>query len=339
MADVSKRYTRQYTDLLRRRPLDESWVNAYLKGVNGQTRAGMPLTAVTEFEKRDAADEESMNAALSAPLCENNLDLPGRQTGSVEWVSSRGEGGEQTSLGAGVDGGSMNTNTNISEGISSRCGVPSTAAAQKKFNPPGTRYQWARDTITSSSEIQKSDSRSGGKNLIKIFGGVVRASGENSPGEIASRAFDGSVSTKWLDFGGCTKDTAWLEYRLLPTDKARVIREYFLVSANDEPGRDPEHIVIEAWEEERKNNGTDGTATGQNNVGRGSMTGSGREKGRWIAIDERQGIRFQRRGQRLDFQISREVESQRWRLRVVSVLYPNQANSVQLACWELYAKE
>lgn len=52
--------------------------------------------------------------------------------------------------------------------------------------------------------------------------------------------------TQQLDFGG-KQGNAWLEYRL-PAEQPRfVLDSYALTSANDEPARDPRHVVLEAY--------------------------------------------------------------------------------------------
>lgn len=313
--DVSRRYTRQYDELVNtRRALDDGWISGYLQDISNKLRSqrGIDEKERIRLEERDHADVAEMVAASTIPMSKEELDsLPGRQTGSAEWVSSRGEGGGGTS---GNDGGS---------GIGAT--PPSTSTSTNLQQQPSTRYQWARDTsnLPARTEGQIISTTT---ETTRICGGVVRASGENSPGETAVKAFDGKINTKWLDFGGVKGNTAWLEYRLLPTDEVTVLRKYALVSGDDAPERDPEHIVVEAWvekeeiDESRKKNGSK----------------LGKNEGTWVVLDERPGLRFSRRGQRLEFCVGVELPSRRWRLRVIRVLHPQQANSVQLACWDLY---
>ena len=59
------------------------------------------------------------------------------------------------------------------------------------------------------------------------------------------QAFDGSSSSKWLDFGAAKQAPAWLEYRCLPNQPAATVTRYSLVSADDEPNRDPCDFVLE----------------------------------------------------------------------------------------------
>jgi fibronectin type 3 domain-containing protein len=63
--------------------------------------------------------------------------------------------------------------------------------------------------------------------------GIASASSENPPSETAAKAFDGSVSTKWLGAG----TNGWLQYYF--RGAATTVNRYDLSSANDVPGRDP----------------------------------------------------------------------------------------------------
>jgi peptide-N4-(N-acetyl-beta-glucosaminyl)asparagine amidase len=297
--DVTRRYTRQYNVLVStRRAVDDAWISSYLANLTSKLRSENTEIGEKEriwLEERENADVAEMMAASAVPLSKEELNnLPGRQTGSAEWVSSRGEGG---STGPGT-----------------------TATAAEAPVQASTRYQWARDTSTSTTITAHNSNR--------ICGGVVRASGENSPGETAIKAFDGKINTKWLDFGGVKENTAWLEYRLLPTDEFVVLNKYALISGDDAPERDPAHVVVEAW------------VDGENLEGKDDKKEKNRSKnqGTWVALDERPGLRFSTRGQRLEFSVASRVLSRRWRLRVVKILHPQQANSVQLSCWDLYKK-
>jgi peptide-N4-(N-acetyl-beta-glucosaminyl)asparagine amidase len=317
--DVSRRYTRQYNELVdSRRILDDEWISGYLQKISNKMRSenGSDEKERKSLEERDDADVAEMLAASEVPLSKEEFEsLPGRQTGSADWVSSRGEGG-------GRNDATTTINTNTSN---------TAAASSNPQQQPSTRYQWARDTPAILLEPTKEDSaifninsNSNNSNTVhsKICGGVVRASGENSPGETAVKTFDGKFNTKWLDFGGVKDNSAWLEYRLLPTDDLTVLKRYSLTSGDDAPERDPEHVVVEAWVEEGEEKIDDS---------KGKSRG-----GKWVVLDERPGLRFSTRGQRMEFHVAEHVPSRRWRLRIVRILRPQQANSVQLACWDLY---
>jgi peptide-N4-(N-acetyl-beta-glucosaminyl)asparagine amidase len=301
--DVSRRYTRQYNDVMRsRRGLDDDWISSYLKNLTNKMRSENPEINEEErirLEERDDADVAEMMAASEKKLFKVELEsLPGRQTGGAGWINSRGEGG------SGGDG--------------SGGGGPTISSPSQQQS---TRYQWARDTAKT---------RDKSITLKRISGGVVRASGDNPPGETVIKVFDGKLNTKWLDFGGAKENTAWLEYRLLPTDELTVLKKYALSSGDDSPERDPEHVLLEAWVEEEDNE------EGNVDNGEGADGNSKNIGGRWVVLDERPGLKFLCRGHRCEFEVGKAVPTRRWRLRIVRVLHPDRANSVQLACWDLY---
>jgi len=70
--------------------------------------------------------------------------------------------------------------------------------------------------------------------------GTITALGDNPPNETKDRAFDGIVETKWLDFTvpNGTSAFSWIQY-LYPTNDSRIVVQYSITSANDEPERDP----------------------------------------------------------------------------------------------------
>ena len=76
------------------------------------------------------------------------------------------------------------------------------------------------------------------------------------------QAFDGGLQHKWLDFGGASNGTTWLEYRLLPTQPAVSLQRYSMTSADDEPARDPCDFVLEGSFELTSMPGALGSATG-----------------------------------------------------------------------------
>lgn len=64
---------------------------------------------------------------------------------------------------------------------------------------------------------------------------------------VTVQAFDGKLSTKWLDFGAAKQAPAWLEYRCMPDQAPAVVTHYALVSADDEPSRDPCDFALEGY--------------------------------------------------------------------------------------------
>jgi peptide-N4-(N-acetyl-beta-glucosaminyl)asparagine amidase len=97
---------------------------------------------------------------------------------------------------------------------------------------------------------------------------------------------------------------------MLPNTEAVTVGSYALTAANDAPERDPAAYVLEAFNE---------------------------ETGVWDVLDERTGLRFLNRGERLRFQLKHPARPAcQFRLRVMSVADPRAANSVQLACLDLF---
>lgn len=160
----------------------------------------------------------------------------------------------------------------------------------------------------------------------RLTGGVCRASGENRggrPSQQVVRLFDGSLCSKWLDFGGgAVGGTAWVEYRLLPSQDPRVVTHYDITSAEDCPERDPCEWIVECLPIEEGSSSSSGSAAG----------------GGWVVLDSQQQQHFHRRNQMHSYivPVAMRVPSKRWRLRVIRTVNPHAANSVQIACWNLY---
>ena len=96
VVDVTRRYTKQYNEVLQRRTLDETWVATYLEKstTSLQQQSTLSLAETEQLKARDAKDAAEMAASVVTPLSkQRSSSLPGRQTGSSAWVASRGEGG------------------------------------------------------------------------------------------------------------------------------------------------------------------------------------------------------------------------------------------------------
>lgn len=189
--------------------MSEGWLAGYLRHVTGRLRAGLSPELRRELEQRDELDRRQLLSSGTAAAEE--VALPARQTGDAAWLAARGEDGSGVARASGGTG----------------------AGGAAAVKPPGTRYRLAKDEHLAAASPRR------------LCGGAVRASGENAPGEAAQRAFDGSPTTKWLDFG---KEGAWLEYRLPAEQPQAVLAAYALTSANDSPERDPRHVMLEAWD-------------------------------------------------------------------------------------------
>jgi hypothetical protein len=114
-----------------------------------------------------------------------------------------------------------------------------------------------------------------------------------------------------------------------------VLSHYDLVSAEDCPERDPRDWLLECVPEHQP---VGAASTGSaSSIGGGSSSDADGVK--WVVLDQRQGQVFSRRHHLRSFVVpeAARVASRRWRLRIVRLAEPAAANSVQLACWNLYS--
>ncbi len=167
---------------------------------------------------------------------------------------------------------------------------------------------------------------------------VVEASGENPPLESTEMAFDGDARSKWLSFSSADpNEPCWAQWQLIPREEdfpvinqrqldrlakrlltAKLLAEtniptvtvdgYALTSANDFPARDPRDWKLQG--------SADGGKT-------------------WQTLDERQNETFPQRFQRRVFKLEHPAAAQVFRLQILSVAAPTNANSVQLGKLEL----
>ncbi|MBB4845594.1 hypothetical protein HNP55_004146 [Paucibacter oligotrophus] len=127
----------------------------------------------------------------------------------------------------------------------------------------------------------------------------IQASGENLPNEGRVQLFDNNTSSKWLTF----QPTGWVSYNLGAGKKAK-LSSYSLISANDEPGRDPLDWQLQ------------GSSDGQN----------------WALLDSQRGQTFAGRLQRRVFAVANAPAYQYFRLNITR---NNGAAELQLAEAEL----
>lgn len=208
-ADVTRRYTTDsWEALLARRALVSE---RWLSGLLASLTAHLRAGLPPEQLAllSERDQREQQQLSMGSQAMPADLALPARQTGDAAWLAARGENGAARAAASG-------------SGI--------VAAGS------GTRWRWARDEGLR------------GAHEGRVCGGAVRASGENTPSEVAEKAFDGRVDSKWLDFGGPTGGS-WIEYRLPKDRPAVTVTTYSLTAANDSPERDPRHVMLEAWSE------------------------------------------------------------------------------------------
>ncbi|GIL60556.1 hypothetical protein Vafri_15101 [Volvox africanus] len=194
--------------------------------------------------------------------------------------------------------------------IGSSSSGPDAAASERPPTRPSTTYLLASDE---PSDLPVQFSAAG-----RLSGGACRAAGHNEMAEVVDRLFDGCTSTKWLDFGGAGPGgSSWVEYRMPIDRQAVVVGDYELVSANDCPERDPADWRLEAVTEQ---DFTEGRLDA------------------WTTLDQRAGVRFPDRHTVLGFRLQMpSPPCRRLRLTITATANPRAANSVQLACWNLYS--
>ncbi|GIL91490.1 hypothetical protein Vretimale_18777 [Volvox reticuliferus] len=218
-----------------------------------------------------------------------------------------GQGGSQQPL-PGRQTGSLEWRQQRGE-IGSSGSRPAEATSERPPTGPATAYRLAGD---GPSDLPAEFSAAG-----RLSGGACRARGHNETAEVVERLFDGCTTTKWLDFGGAgVGGSSWVEYRMPTDQQAVIVSDYELVSANDCPERDPAEWRLEVVTEQ---DFTEGRLDA------------------WTTLDQRAGVRFPDRHTVLGFRLSMpSPPCRRMRLSITATANPSAANSVQLACWNLY---
>lgn len=134
--------------------------------------------------------------------------------------------------------------------------------------------------------------------------GVITASGDSGPAHRKSRAFDGDLSTQWLDPTVPTPSSGarWIQY-LYPGTETHIVKGYVLGSATDAPSDDPADWNFY---------GVDST-------------------GEWVLLDHQVGRTFERRSQWITNYFSNSVDFRGYRLEITRVRDAGTATGVQLA--------
>ncbi|KAG0591730.1 hypothetical protein M758_1G222400 [Ceratodon purpureus] len=309
--DVTRRYTRKWSEVLTRRTeVTEAVVQEVVFALTARARLSRPAHELEVLRIRDNQEREELLAGLAEE--ESASALPGRQSGSQQWRMLRGEVGSMSpSLAAEminpvracVDEHVKEIMLALGELLKSSEPIRVTnlwvKVLQKLQSQPykvrrelfGTK-DWLKEECSSpllqavglQRDVQESGrvliqlagspvktalalpvaieqlvdlhqqlERIGESNIdqrvfsnwTRLAGGTSCASGELPPFEIASAAFDGLNSTKWLDENGAT--SGWIEYRL-PDGKSATLVGYQITSANDAPERDPQTWLVEGSE-------------------------------------------------------------------------------------------
>jgi alpha-mannosidase len=134
--------------------------------------------------------------------------------------------------------------------------------------------------------------------------GLITAQGQNPPNEVATKAFDDTLGSKWLDFASAYPGTrsSWIQYQY-SNGLQRVVTNYTITSANDAQVRDPM-----AWR----------------------LLGSNNNGTNWVQLDSRTNQTFLNRNQEQAYSTTNTAAYNIYRLQIDSVANPGSANSVQL---------
>jgi hypothetical protein len=133
---------------------------------------------------------------------------------------------------------------------------------------------------------------------IKVFARTLSARGSYEKyGQTPDKAFDGDVTTKWLDF---SPQGSWIQRDY---DKATVVSAYAITTAEDCPERDPKD-----WQLLGSNDGKN-----------------------WTTLDARTGELWSGRHQKRSFSTSNKKAYRFYRLSITAVQDVKIASSVQIA--------
>lgn len=241
----------------------ESWLTDYLRSVTSRIRAALPPTERQALEARDGLEQQDLAAAGRGQLsAEEQQALPARTTGDAAWLAARGEDGSSVQRAKEAAGAVPPPGTRYrlakDEGLAAvqprrLCGgavrasgenAPSETATSATDGNPHSK--WVRAAGLLAHMVRAAglldwqlDSHTGGLDQFVLLVQIPTAS--LSP--VNKLLFP---TTPQLDFGG-KLGNAWLEYRLPAEQPRHVLDSYALTSANDEPARDPRHVVLEAY--------------------------------------------------------------------------------------------
>lgn len=94
VADVTRRYTLKYDDVLSRRSIaDERWLAEQLLRLNANAQSTLPYSEKAAAIARHERDMESLTGRAKSTPPPQAPELPGRQSGSADWIRRRGEDG------------------------------------------------------------------------------------------------------------------------------------------------------------------------------------------------------------------------------------------------------
>ncbi|GAB4817269.1 hypothetical protein N2152v2_004315 [Parachlorella kessleri] len=363
-ADVSRRYCQDWREMQsQRNSVAEGWLQGYLASVTQQLRAALTPDERQALEERDRLEKAQLEqAGQEAPAAEA-LALPGRTSGSEAWRAGRGENDGKTSAGSGGSKPAAQRSVELPGTHYQLARDEHLRAAQRQWGERvcGGAVRASGENPPSETAARVSDGNPQSKWLD--FGG-------NQPNQawleyrlpvqapalaLASYALASANDSPERDPGHWVLE-AWVEVEDERRERSGgSIAEGAARDSNDDPAASS--VVSGSVHLERPDGqgaGADGSASSaavvhrsgggsavtgsSSNLDNSSTAGSAQAKGSWATLDEQQGVVFPSRHARLQFRLPAEAQglvARRWRLRVVNTARP--ANSVQLACWDLYA--
>lgn len=147
VVDVSRRYTRDWAQMLtRRQSVSEAALYSCIAGINAQLGAQQSAEKREFLRKR--REREQIEWQLAAQKTISQQEMVGRQSGSVEWRKERGE------LGADVGDKPFHSLKSQSPPVSSLASMRSI-----RFSPQNTRLNGSARWINSPATIQLTPAR------------------------------------------------------------------------------------------------------------------------------------------------------------------------------------
>ena len=163
---------------------------------------------------------------------------------------------------------------------------------------PKPNKSWGVKELPPSVTRDESEYARGLTNLSTVhISRPFKARGEHAPDQTAKQAFDGDLTSKWLDF---SPQGSWIQRAF---DKSKIISSYAITSAEDAPGRDPQD-----WQLLGSNDGKN-----------------------WTTLDRRTGEQWSGRHQQRVFSTTNQKAYRFYRLNIAAVRDVKNANSVQIA--------
>lgn len=200
-----------------------------------------PASGLTEWTASAGDAFDIVNPTPNSPPTPAGLAaVAGNTTVFLSWAAISGVDGYRIKR-ATASGGPYTTIINF---------TPGTTYLDASLGN-GTPYYYVVTAIAGGAEsansAQVSATPTSTSALVsRASGGIASASADNPPNETASKAFDGSTSTKWYNTGSAPP--GWIAYQFAG-GCAWTVTQYKVSSANDVSQRDPKNWVFQGSED------------------------------------------------------------------------------------------